>query len=104
MRPNPGAPRKDFFNKKFYDDMKRVKTKGMGATRARHLDPSASIINGNSLGKPYSNIIEFISVLLSPELPRTLIILAFGDFSPGSHLINSTKTFWSFVASWLPFI
>ena len=34
MRPNPGAPRKDFFNKKFYDEQTRVIPKGMNAPRA----------------------------------------------------------------------
>jgi len=34
MRPNPGAPRKDFFNKKFYDDMTRAPVHSMNAPRA----------------------------------------------------------------------
>lgn len=34
MRPNPGAPRKDFFNKKFYDEMTRAPVHSMNAPRA----------------------------------------------------------------------
>ena len=34
MRPNPGAPRKDFFNKKFYDEQTRAPVHPMNAPRA----------------------------------------------------------------------
>ncbi len=34
MRPNPGAPKKDFFNKKFYDEMTRAPVHKMNAPRA----------------------------------------------------------------------
>jgi len=84
MRPNPGAPRKDFFNKKFYDEQTRVIPKGMNAPRARHIDPSATIINAQIASGASVNTIE----------PYRPVILTAGHLiTPGSdnqHLMINT--------------
>lgn len=76
MRPNPGAPRKDFFNKKFYDEQTRVIPKGMNAPRAT-TNRSNVIINAQLEADATIDTIE----------PYRPVVLGVGNFiTPSSDI------------------
>lgn len=73
MRPNPGAPRKDFFNKKFYDEQTRAPVHKMNAPRAT-LNSSNVIIeamlNDDSVAEtiePYSPVVLGVGNFITPS-------------------------------------
>jgi hypothetical protein len=82
MRPNPGSPRKDFFNKKFYDEQTRAVTHPVNAPRAT-LNPGNVIIEAML---PEDSTIESIS-------PYRPVVLGVGNFiTPGSDLLHLSST------------
>ena len=76
MRPNPGAPRKDFFNKKFYDEMTRAPVHKMNAPRAT-TNSSNVIINAQLEADATIDTIE----------PYRPVVLGVGNFiTPSSDI------------------
>ena len=73
MRPNPGSPRKDFFNKKFYDEATRATVHKMNAPRAT-LNSSNVIIeamlNDDSVAEtiePYNPVVLGVGNFITPS-------------------------------------
>lgn len=74
MRPNPGAPRKDFFNKKFYDDQTRVIPQPVNSPTPRYIDPNGTIVTGiiasdatNASVDPYKPVVLGIGNVITPS-------------------------------------
>lgn len=73
MRPNPGAPRKDFFNKKFYDEQTRAPVHKINAPRAT--TNSANVIITAQLEadatidtiEPYRPVVLGVGNLITPS-------------------------------------
>ena len=73
MRPNPGAPRKDFFNKKFYDEQTRAPVHQVNAPKAT-LNSSNVIIeamlNDDSVAEtiePYNPVVLGVGNFITPS-------------------------------------
>jgi|LakMenE18May11ns_1017448.scaffolds.fasta_scaffold9959082_10 hypothetical protein len=73
MRPYPGAPRKDFFNKKFYDEQTRAPTHSINAPRATTNSSNVIIeamLNDDSVAdtiEPYSPVVLGVGNFITPS-------------------------------------
>jgi hypothetical protein len=73
MRPNPGSPRKDFFNKKFYDEQTRAPTNSINAPRATTNSSNVIIeamLNDDSVAdtiEPYSPVVLGVGNFITPS-------------------------------------